>query len=438
MGAFGDVAGAAMGGGAVLSAAGKASKVAALSQAGKAASAIGRAVDPITMIGKTAKGVGKGVGNVVAQAEGFLTAKGADAFKKAWQASPDFRKAQTGIMSGRDISDSMIAGIYDIKNKRRAAYLEKMDQLPEYFNVPKDVTPLTQQWGQLLKEHGLIITQVEDKAGNIVNKVVHKGQRLVTQTGSERLKIANKVQRWFDTGGNKTLLDLDNLKKGLSDLYDPSSKNRGLVQGLKKRTDAFIKANDPSGIYNEMTSDYSKSSLLMDEASRTFSVPLDSKNAPLRDTVMRKMLTAMREDHDFRRVLIKSVEDASNVKNIDELMSGYLLSAWTPGGIIGKGIAAGAGFKILEGGLGQLSGKLLAVLTGSSPRLAGEFIYQLGRGNNAVQKMLRTGGKAVPTEADLVKAGAAFQRDARKILPLALIQAGRTEQILQRLEEEKK
>jgi len=118
-------------------------------------------------------------------------------------------------------------------------------------------------------------------------------------------------------------------------------------------------------------------------------------------------------------------------------MAGYLLSAWTPGGIIGKGIAAGAGFQVLQGGLGQLSGKMLAVLTLSSPRLAGEFIYQLGRGNNAVQKALSMAGKVFPTEADLVKAGATFQRDARRILPLALIQAGRTEQILQELGEEK-
>uniref|UniRef100_A0A6M3XVH6 Uncharacterized protein n=1 Tax=viral metagenome TaxID=1070528 RepID=A0A6M3XVH6_9ZZZZ len=437
VGALADVAGLAMGGGAILSVAGKASKVAALSQAGKAASAIGRAVDPITMIGKTAKGVGKGAGNVVAQVEGFLTAKGADAFKKAWEASPDFRKAQTGIMSGRDISDAMIAGIYDIKNKRRAAYLDKMEQLPEYFQTPVDITPLKEQWKTILKEHGLQVVEKVTDEGKIIRRVAHKGQVLVTPVGSQRLKYANKIQQWLDPQA-KTLMDLDALKKGLSELYETSHrKNTGLLQGVKKRTDAFIKANDPSGLYNELTSDYSKSSLLMDEASRTFSVPLDTKNAPLRDTVMRKMLTAMREDHDFRRVLIKSVEDASNVKNIDELMAGYLLSAWTPGGIIGKGIAAGAGFQVLQGGLGQLSGKMLAVLTLSSPRLAGEFIYQLGRGNNAVQKALSMAGKVFPTEADLVKAGATFQRDARRILPLALIQAGRTEQILQELGEEK-
>jgi hypothetical protein len=121
---------------------------------------------------------------------------------------------------------------------------------------------------------------------------------------------------------------------------------------------------------------------LEEEITRALSLG-DKKAA---DTILRKLITGIREDSGLRRDLMAELKDVSG-KDIQGMVSGYLANPIEGAGYVSKA-AQNLGI------LGSIfaAPKYIALFAASSPRLFGEFLNILGKGERAV----KTVAKAVP------------------------------------------
>jgi hypothetical protein len=217
----------------------------------------------------------------------------------------------------------------------------------------------------------------EDGKLNFENSAIDKSNALQ--------KAHDTINSWTD----HTPAGLDRLKKKLGQFADqvPSTEQRGgvanIISDLKNDLRGQLNENVPG--YAEMTSNYHQASDLKDEIQKALSL----KDSASKDTAIRKLMSTVRDNQDFRKEFVDVLSGASGT-DIRGKLAGAALTPWFTGGLTGKLTAGGAGAASL---IHPSSIPLIAsYLVASSPRLVTELTSLMSK----VTKPMIQAGKFTP------------------------------------------
>lgn len=201
-------------------------------------------------------------------------------------------------------------------------------------------------------------------------------------------KAISDVSGWTDT----SVKGMDTLKRRLGS-YERQLNAPGkapakrIVSELKSRIREGLEENVKG--YKKLTSEYSKTSDLIDEVTKALSL----RKGNQRETAIRKLLQTIRRDDDTRNSLLKQLEEITG-EPITAQISGALLAPKSPRGLAGAltpSLGGIAGLAVLA----NPSSWPLAILylASSSPRLVAEFLNIVG---NITPEMTKS--KQIPKE----------------------------------------
>lgn len=371
VGVLADFSALITGGGGVVGKAGTLSGSAKIARAGKIVGNIGKAAEPLTLATKAASVPAKLTGNVAAGTVGFTTGAGKASILKAFEGGKELTDAMRGKVSGEDILGTAKGALQSIKDDRAATYLPRLNDLSQ--NVTQlDMIPITDTLGKLEKSFN-IKRNVNPQTGAVS---LDFSRSTINKSAVADVKdIISLVEDWVSDPAYQTPSGLDILKRKLGDFYSDSKNSRALVTSLKNKVKETIIGKVPE--YAKMVKDYEKSSDFIDEITRTLSVG-DKATA---DTGIRKLMTTLKDNYDFRKELIGKVDEAAG-SNLQSQIAGYNLSGLTPQGFMGKTFDVG----ILYSAIAMADPKIASALAFASPRVVGEFVNAFGKMYQAQKK----------------------------------------------------
>lgn len=325
--------------------------------------AVGRAIDPVTIAGKTAMVGGRVASEVIG---GVGTHTGAQPIREAAKAGFEggareaaFTDSMRGNTAIGDVATEAKAALENIRKERGDAYRTAMKE------IGKDTEVL--DFGKI--DSAVSATQ------NIKN---YKGQDLSPKTKGIRDEINGEIAAWkaLDPKEFHTAEGLDALKQKIGDIRDAAAygtPERKVADAAYNAVRGTIVDQAPE--YAKIMGAYEKASDLIKEIEKTLSV---NPKANI-DTTVRKLQSVLRNDVNAnfgkRGELANYLVNAGAVNLLSKL-AGQSLSAWTPRGM-GKLVAGGAGILGLGGHLSLPIAAGLAAA--SSPRLVGEGALVAGR-----------------------------------------------------------
>lgn len=361
-----DIAGLATGGATIaaktLSTAGKASKIAALSDAAKAAEGFGELaakIDPLTLAGKGAQAGAKAVARSAEAAAVDLPARvagvtGADvkqAFGAGTRGSKQFTEQlqQTG-----DILDPLAkaeAAVGEMYKARSADYQRRMAKMD--------------------KTEALDFTDVE-KAIEDVRKVGrHKGID-ISSAADVWDAVDQKYMEFFNKGLN-TIEDFDAMKRAMfniRDTYAPGSPQYKVANDVAKKINDTIVQKAP--VYANIMRDYRLASDTLSDIKSSMS--LGAKSA---DTALRKLQRAAAEKGPRGRTVLDMLESTRSGKGLGDMLAGQNLRGTEPQGFAPSMSAPAA---LAAGDPTPLATLLV------TPRGLGEKAYSLGEKYGVAQR----------------------------------------------------
>lgn len=365
----------------LLSGAGAVTKTGALSKAGEA-------VEPLNIAAKLPVAA---AGSLAKEFLGKTTGAGAGAIEEAYKGSPMFKAAMRGNVSPDDVLLDAKGALHSMKIDRANTYVEQLNNIS---NIGRqiDITPLRERLNTVLDSYNVqrkitpIKTEVPsglvDASGNPITtvKTTLKKELDFTRSTLDRNavndteNIINKIDQWGTNPIDRTPKGLDILKRQLDDFYSESKNSRALVSNLRNVVNDLLVREVPE--YEQMTAQYAKTTQLTQEIEKALS--LGTRTAA--DTSLRKLMSVMRENFEFRRGLVKQLESSAG-KDISGEIAGVQLNKPLPRGLLGPIFGMGT----LYEGLTR-DPTFLALLATSSPRLVGEFTLLLGQTKRVIEK----------------------------------------------------
>jgi len=340
--------------------------------------AMSKIAEPITKTGKIIlKKAAKGIGAPIIAGLGITTGVGQqpihEAFvggKRGLSGTP-FTEALRGKAEPISIVNTATEAVRALKEKRAIDYSKRLKEISKQ-KQSLDISPLTKKLEEQLKHYNIIT----DDSGNLDFSRSTIGR---TEGIKDVKGVVERVRSWGTKPNDRTPIGLDILKRQLDDFYSDSGQARSFVTNINHSLKQILRKQVPG--YQKMTSNYQKTSELLNDFKKTMS--LGGKSAP--DAIMRKLISGMKRDNEFRTQLLQSLEDIGG-KEITEKIAGSLMSTLSAKGLIGRGAQIGAAGGIMSG---ILAPKTIAFLLATSPRLVGEFLLTLGYSTEKVHSFLR-------------------------------------------------
>jgi hypothetical protein len=404
-----DVSGVASGVGTGLRVAGTAGKVSRLGEAGRVLETVGRVTDPLQATGKAAVAVGgavkKGVGFGASQAVSLFGGRGSEAASVAAaktitkQGREQFTSIlrSKGIEGRQNLANLAQEGLETIQAERSAAYVPEINRI-RGLNTPLDPVPI---------QNNLINKLIGKENFNVHIEPTPKGYKLdfsesTLPKGKDQRIVKELVQDVLNWQDN-TVGGWDILKRRVDSLFVENSQARAVVQAVKSQIRDRLNAAVPE--YEKLTSDYSKTTNLINEIRKDLALGDTFEGGRAVDRVNKRLISAMRDDPGVRIGLIKEIQKRLPPgSDIEAQIAGAVLQPVLPTGIVGRS----ALLALLGGSL--FIPKLIPVLAFGSPRLVGEFLVALGHTRQQANRMV-----------DLAKKAGAFERATGQIA----FQAGR-------------
>jgi hypothetical protein len=326
--------------------------------------AMGAAIGGALPVGVKAAGaagklLNQGVSGLTKHALGLSTGTGgesvATAYRAGKQGGTSFLDNMRGNVPMTDVLDSAKQALGQMRLDRSAQYKSGMAGVSadktviDFMPIDKAVTSL-------------------QSMGNYKGQVINKNSSGVVD------EISGLVNQWksLDPAEFHTPEGLDALKQAISDIRDTTQFGTAARKAADTAYNAVkgeIVSQAPT--YSKVMKDYSQASELLSEIERTFSA---NPKASI-DTSMRKLQSLMRNNVNTnfgnRLGLAKTLEQ--NGAEILPAIAGQAMSSWTPRGLQAA-TSGGALFAAVPTG-----GASLAAIPFTSPRLAGEAAYGLGR-----------------------------------------------------------
>jgi len=366
-----------------------AGKVSAIGKAGKVASTIGRAIDPITATTKAIKTIGivpkKIMGTLGAESLGVTTGAGGEiirtAFRSGKTASKEFTEALRGITTKDNVLTASRDALQTLKNTRSTTYQNQLNEISKIKQVI-NATPLRAKIDGLLKDFNI----TRNKKGILD----FSKSKIADTSEAKRIQaVVDETLKWK----NNTPAGLDILKQRLDDFFTPSGQGRALTGSIRSEVKSLLSKNVKG--YDAMVKGYEETSKLIKEIESSLSL----KAGTSADTTIRKLASALKRDADFRKELLVKIDDL-NKSDIAGQIAGAVLNPFVPSGLIGRSIFASGPISALFTGFSSVSPTLFSGLAFSSPRVVGEFIRALGLGSRyaeniskAVSKIYEAGGR---------------------------------------------
>ena len=362
--------------------------------AGKAASRVGRAVDPLSAAVRGTAAAAKGTGRLAREAVGITTGTGAQAFGKAFEAGQANNAALRDAMRGNrpieEVVDIARNAIKQIRSERSAAYTANTAQLRSgKTNVSlKPVDAAIDKMEADLVRNGFA---VDRGALGKVNEI------------KEALDEFRKNA--LAQGRPITAYDLDGFKQRIGAIRESTefgTNARRVVGNIYNSVKKTIQKQVPD--YGRAMKVYEAQSKQLDEMQRSLS--LGDKASV--DTTLRKLLSSQRSNVNTnfgRRTQL--VEDLATYEpELPNLIAGHTLSELSPRGLARVPTAMTAIY-----GAANLDPTAMATLPFVSPRAMGEVTYKAGQAVGGAQKLAdATGASSIP-----LNAVTAFTRGARAL-----------------------
>lgn len=335
-------------------------------QVSRAAGAVGRAVDPLTLAGKGAVGAGK----LAAEGLGVTTGAGSDAIKIAAQAGAEggaagraFRDAMSGADSGDAIVATAKQAVAGLRIQRGNIYRKEMGK------IGADDTVL--DFGK--------VDQAVEKVSGVKN---FKGQDISPKTAGIRKEINDTIGAWkeLDPKEFHTAEGLDALKQKIGNIRDATqfgTPERVVADNVYNAIKDTIVKQAPD--YAKVMKGYQEASDEIREIEKTLSL---NPKASI-DTSLRKILSALRDNvntnYGKRKELVGFLA-RSGATHLLQRIAGKSLSAAAPRGLA-RSVASGEGVTALGAlalGHPALAASMAAGIGLSSPALAGGAAYAAG------------------------------------------------------------
>ena len=363
-----------VGGVGIAKTAGMASKTARA--AGETTSKIGGKIEPLAAVAAPVGAVARIPGEITKQALGVTTGAGDEAISQAFQAgkaggesASQFRENISGRVDPTDVVDAAKAGVKQIRDNRREAYLT------ELAKFGKSETPLPIDRMDRVMAEALAANISRGKSGTAPPRIRDPE---VQKTLDELNDIVSEYKT-LDPLEFHTPIGMDDLKKRIGAFMQRVAKNKGydspeyaLTKQVYDSIGRELRAHDP--IYGRIMKDYAEASDLIRQLETTLS--LGGNKLP--DTALRKLQSILRNNantgYGARVKLADQLKEQGGV-DVMPALAGQALQQISPRGLSRATAPIGAGVGVATGNIPGLVGALAA----SSPRLVGEAAFRAGQ-----------------------------------------------------------
>lgn len=317
-------------------------------------------------LGKTAGLVGRGI----SEASGAVTGQNyggqralMDAIETGGNKAVVARAAMRNGFTPEQIVDEASSALNTILGRRSGSYQKALGEL-KGNTQSYDISPILRKLSDELDGFKVDVTPEGLDFSRSPIRFNKEAQQDISQ-------IYETMRDYGTKPGDRTVAELDSLKRAFGDLYSKSGEARKFVTGMTNEVRNVLK--EVPG-YSKMSDDYSKATEVINDIRKGLS--LNDRAAA--DTAYKKFAQILRNDTDARMQLLKELDDASDGKLIP-MVAGELSKTWLPRGLsrLAGGLAAG-GAGISQGSIGAVFQALILAGMGTSPRLAGEIINILG------------------------------------------------------------
>jgi len=361
---------------------------------------VGNIVDPIVAAGRVAGKAGSaGVHLVTGLGDNVIET----AAKAGAQGNRVFLDNMRGNVPPTDVIDLAKSALGQMRQERSAAYKAGMT------GVKADPTVL---------DYTPINDALTDAASNVNFNGIAKSKKAEKTLG----KIQGVVQQWQSQPAGTpfhTAEGFDALKQAIGEIRqstDPGTLSRNIADSVYNATKGTIVKQAPS--YADTMLGYSDASEKLNELTKTFS--LGEKTSP--DTTLRKLQSVTRNNVNTNYgQRTKLMDDLAKYEpNLLPALAGQATSSLLPRGLARIG-AHGA----LGAGAVYMSPATIPFALASSPRLAGETAYAVGKGLGGVKKAASkvglTGARVPATLRASVQAGRAAGLSETPLLAPSLV-----------------
>lgn len=336
---------------------------------GRATSATGSMVDPISAVTRPAAAAARGIGRTTAEALGLTTHVGSEPFIQAaragyegGQAAKAFRENIRGIAPTEEAVVDAQNALGQLRKQRGELYREGM------VSVARDQTVLN-------------FNKIDDALTDITRVGTFHGQITQPKTQAIRQELGSTIAEWrvLDPATFHTAEGLDALKQKIGDIRDATqygTPDRKIANDVYHAVRQTIIKQAPE--YAKVMKGYEEASSQLKNLQRELSIPNPDRGNI--DTSLRKLQSTLRNNVNTsfarRRELAQYLIDAGSPDLMYKL-AGQSLQPWMPRGL-GRAVAA-AGLEALgiAGAAGVSFGHAPMIpLAGlMSPRLMGEAAY---------------------------------------------------------------
>jgi len=335
-------------------------KAGGLTKAANVAGNVSNVTNPLTIASAPFKYIGK---PALQYAVGKTTGGGYPAAGEALKGGPAFRRTFFGTAPEQDLVQRGNAALDAMKAARGKAYRAGLQSLK---NSSKSIglDDLQGMMDDFLKENNVGVANGKlnfDFPSTISGQAAADVQAIYSD-----LQDASRLAS--QSGGKLTPIIMDALKRRISDRYYPDRTSSALATRMSQDIKRKIVSEVPE--YAEMTRGYEKMSAQIKDIQKALGVGQKSQT----DLALRKMMTAMREDKTARRAMISTLENAA-AEDLTGAIGGLIMKPvatnrltanLTELGLLGLAYAAG-------------NPALVAALLAASPKVAGTFLFSLGK-----------------------------------------------------------
>lgn len=305
-----------------------------------------------------AKAVAK-AGDMAAGVLGTTTGTGKEYVKQAIKGGTAFKEAMREP-DGAKVVDTAKGALQKLREFRGDEYRQAFDEIAK-DKQQLDISPVVSKWGSISRKYGIRLA--EDGSIDLSRSTIPNKER------GDLEEIVKTLGGWGREAEDLTPKGLDLLKRKLDNLYTESRDSKAIVSELRKVVKDTLASNVEG--YAKMTKGYEEATKLINEMDRTLSLG----KKPMLDTTMRKLQQSMRDNFQFRKELLDTLEMKSG-EDLADMIAGYSMSSWTPQGGFGKLTSLGSAGMMAFGHV--LTPAYLTTMALSSPRVVGETLHAMG------------------------------------------------------------
>jgi hypothetical protein len=378
----------------LLTGVGALARTSGLAKTANVLSKTGSAVEPITattsIFTKALPYASGKVSKLVNSVEGAISGKGAASYEQI--GNPGFFKSLWGKTTGEELVRKAESGLVKSIKAGKSEYKAGLQNL-KLIESDMNFAPITSKATEMLDSFEVNYNHAgfnrlinNSYKGKDISKL--RGMDIDAVFGMSTLdeaaipdvlKALRTIKKWGESSDYLTPRGFDILKRKLGNMGSESNNGRAFISALRNATRDTLVDQVPQ--YGKMMKRYGDMMDMQEDMSMALGLRDPMQKRANVDMILRKFMSTMREDNEFRRGLLNQIS-TGEAKNLPAEIAGYNLRPGFPGGLFGKNLEAGFIF-------GSILGKnpvLLLGMAAASPKVSATVI-------SGVKEMAKAAGK---------------------------------------------